>query len=186
MRTRGCLSSCDESGFDLRCRTVYGYAKKGDRAILNVPRITRVGRHSDRLHSLVMAMHMDGTCHHQVVLGSVNGNIFSQFIATAPFPPGTVVLLDNHSMHKTAAVRAEAARLGYTLLFTPPYSPEFNPIELMFGSIKGEFYKLRYTPAGLNNVGVGVETCVSETVDPLAVGKCFRHVSQIIDGVKRF
>ena len=52
-------------------------------------------------------------------------------------------MLDNASIHKTQDLRAVVLNKGYHLLFTPPYSPEFNPIELVFGQIKNAFYKSR-------------------------------------------
>ena len=42
---------------------------------------------------------------------------------------GDVVVMDNLSSHKAPAVRAAIESVGATLLFLPPYSPDFNPIE---------------------------------------------------------
>ncbi|MCP4922360.1 MAG: hypothetical protein GY913_36130, partial [Proteobacteria bacterium] len=41
--------------------------------------------------------------------------------------PGDVLVMDNLSVHKVAAVRRLLEEAGVTLLFQPPYSPEFNP-----------------------------------------------------------
>lgn len=182
---RGTLSSWDESGFDLRCHPLYGYALRGHRAIVNVPTSRCRGTNADRHHSLLMAMHMNGEYHAEVLTGPVGGDRFAAFVASAPFPPGTVVLLDNHSMHKTRSVRLEAARRGYTLLHTPAYSPEFNPIELMFGMTKNLFYKLRYSGDGIVNVGDAVEQCLDESSRPDCITGCFRHVAGIIDGTTK-
>lgn len=182
---RGTLSSWDESGFDLRCHPLYGYALRGHRAIVNVPKSKCKGKNSDRHHSLVMAMHMDGGHHAEVLTGPVGGERFAAFVASTPFPPGTVVLLDNHSMHKTRAVRLEAARRGYSLLYTPAYSPEFNPIELMFGATKNFFYRLRYSDDGITNVGDAVVHCLGAAARPDCITGCFHHVASIIQGTKR-
>ena len=176
----GSLSSWDESGFDLRCHPIYGYAPRGQRAILNVPRIKCKG--AGRHHSLLMAMHMNGERHDVLLQGSVGSDQFAAFVASAPFPSGTVVLLDNHSMHKTVAVRAAAASKGYTFLHTPAYSPEFNPIELMFGATKNLFYKLRYSEEEFADVGEGVGRCLDAAAYPASIQGCFRHVRGIIDG----
>ena len=98
---------------------------------------------------------------------------------TVPFSPGTVILLDNHSMHKTKEVREAAENKGYTLLYTPPYSPEFNPIELAFGITKSIFYKLRYT----DSFGDDMLSCINSCLDHLTVtsiSRCFRHVNKLI------
>jgi hypothetical protein len=182
---QGRLSSWDESGFDLRCHPLYGYARRGERAILKVPKSKCKGKGADRHHSLVMAMHMNGDYHRQILRGPVGGAQFADLIATAPFPGGTVILLDNHSMHKTAAVRAEAVRRGYTLLYTPAYSPEFNPIELMFGVTKNVFYKLRYSDQGISNVGDAVSECLDSVASTECITGCFNHVAGIIHGTKK-
>jgi transposase len=49
---------------------------------------------------------------------------------------GDVVVMDNLPAHKPAAVRAAVARAGATLLYLPPYSPDFNPIENAFAKLK--------------------------------------------------
>lgn len=181
---QGRLSSWDESGFDLRCHPLYGYAPRGRRAILNVPRSKCKGKGADRHHSLVMAVHMNGVFHRRILQGPVGGTQFAELVASAPFPSGTVLLLDNHSMHKTVAVREEAARRGYTLLYTPAYSPEFNPIELMFGVTKNVFYKRRYSDEGIVNVGDAVDQCLDSVANPECITGCFHHVAGIICGTK--
>lgn len=59
-----------------------------------------------------------------------------------------VMILDNGPIHRTKAVDAHARELGIELVFLPPYSPQFNPIELVWKSIKravsGMFILERY------------------------------------------
>ena len=50
--------------------------------------------------------------------------------------PGDVVVMDNLSAHKGSAVIEAIEEAGATVCFTPPYSPEFNPIEKMWGKLK--------------------------------------------------
>ena len=50
--------------------------------------------------------------------------------------PGDVVVLDNLTMHKQPEVQAAIERVGARLRFLPPYSPDFNPIELAFAKLK--------------------------------------------------
>ena len=50
--------------------------------------------------------------------------------------PGDVVVLDNLAMHKQPAVQVAIERVGARLRFLPPYSPDFNPIELAFAKLR--------------------------------------------------
>ena len=50
--------------------------------------------------------------------------------------PGDIVVLDNLSSHKGEAIKAAIEAAGATLMFLPPYSPDLNPIELMFSKLK--------------------------------------------------
>ena len=49
---------------------------------------------------------------------------------------GDVVVLDNLGSHKGIAVRRAIRDVGAHLLFLPPYSPDLNPIEMMFAKLK--------------------------------------------------
>ena len=50
--------------------------------------------------------------------------------------PGDVVVLDNLAAHKQPEVRVVIEQAGALLRFLPPYSPDFNPIELAFAKLK--------------------------------------------------
>ncbi len=55
--------------------------------------------------------------------------------------PGDIVIMDNLSVHKSAAVRAAIEGTGAELRFLPPYSPDFNPIEMAFAKLKARLRK---------------------------------------------
>lgn len=171
----GTLAAVDESGFDQRARPVYGYAPRSKPAILVIPSSKIQHVH----YSLVLAAHMKGLTHSTMHVGSVDGPRFASFVDDLPFPMGTVLVLDNASIHKCAAVRQIAADRGYKLLFTPPYTPEFNPVEMMFGVIKNKFYKDRYaTSFGDLGMSECVHACVDYGTWPSCVSGCFRHVAE--------
>lgn len=74
-----------------------------------------------------------------VVDGPINGAIFLAWVQQFLVPtlkPGDVVVLDNLGSHKGAAVRRAIRTAGAHLLFLPPYSPDLNPIEMMFAKLK--------------------------------------------------
>lgn len=73
--------------------------------------------------------------------GSCNTARFVEFLHECSLPEGTVVLLDNVSFHRARDVQAFAIAANVTLLYTPPYSPWFNPIEGCFSIVKRAFYR---------------------------------------------
>jgi len=172
----GTLACCDESGFDHRARPIYGYAVKSQQCILTVPYSKCKHIH----YSLTQGIHMDGSSHYVFKEGSNRAVDFEQFLETLPFESGTVLILDNSSLHKTKRARAIAENKGIRLLYTPPYTPEYNPIELLFGSVKGSFYKSRYS----TQFGDDVQQCAKNSVDAMTtvecVQGCFRHVSALV------
>jgi transposase len=71
--------------------------------------------------------------------GAMNGNVFLAYVSQVLVPtlaPGDVVVMDNLPAHKAAGVRDAIAKAGASLLYLPPYSPDFNPIENAFAKLK--------------------------------------------------
>ena len=69
----------------------------------------------------------------------MTGERFRAYVAETLVPtlrPGDVVILDNLGAHKVAGVREAIEATGARLLYLPPYSPAFNPIELAFAKLK--------------------------------------------------
>jgi len=74
-----------------------------------------------------------------VVDGAVNGDVFEAFVEQVLVPdlrPGDVVIMDNLSSHKRPRVRQLIEEAGARLVYLPAYSPDLNPIELIFAKIK--------------------------------------------------
>jgi transposase len=71
--------------------------------------------------------------------GPINGETFLAWVRHELAPTlrqGDVVVLDNLGSHKGQAVRRAIRKAGAHLLFLPPYSPDLNPIEMMFAKLK--------------------------------------------------
>jgi transposase len=69
----------------------------------------------------------------------MNGDAFLAYVEHVLVPelrPGDVVVMDNLSVHKSAAIRGAIQAAGAELRFLPPYSPDFNPIEQAFAKLK--------------------------------------------------
>ena len=72
-----------------------------------------------------------------VLSGPINRDAFEAYVAQGLLPelqPGDIVVMDNLSSHKGPRVRALIEGADAGLLFLPPYSPDFNPIENAFAS----------------------------------------------------
>ncbi len=74
-----------------------------------------------------------------VLDGPINGEAFQAYVDQVLVPelrPGDVVVMDNLGSHKGAGVRPAIEAAGASLLYLPPYSPDFNPIENAFAKLK--------------------------------------------------
>jgi transposase len=90
--------------------------------------------------------------------GAMNGAVFLAYVDQVLVPtlkPGDTVVMDNLPAHKSAAVREAIEKAGATLMFLPPYSPDFNPIENAFAKLKALLRKAaeRTVTALWNTVG---------------------------------
>ena len=110
-----------------------------------------------------------------VVDGAVNGDIFEAFVEQVLVPElcaGDVVAMDNLSSHKRARTRELIEDTGAELVFLPPYSPDLNPIELVFSKIK---QRLRTLGCRTKNALWQTMQSVLDTVTPTNATNCYRH-----------
>lgn len=80
-----------------------------------------------------------------VIQGAMDGPAFETYIETQLAPalaPGTVVILDNLSTHKSQRAAQALRRRGCWFLFLPPYSPDLNPIEMAFAKLKAHLRRI--------------------------------------------
>jgi transposase len=71
--------------------------------------------------------------------GAMNGQVFLAYVEQVLVPtlsPGDVVIMDNLPAHKAAGIRDAIEAAGASLLYLPPYSPDFNPIENAFSKLE--------------------------------------------------
>ena len=71
--------------------------------------------------------------------GPINGETFRTYVEKVLVPvlrPGDVVIMDNLGSHKSKAVRQAIRAAGAKLFFLPKYSPDLNPIEMLFAKLK--------------------------------------------------
>lgn len=110
-----------------------GRAPRGERCRAGVP-------HGHwKTTTFTGALRLTGMTAPFVYDGAMNGNVFRAYVEQVLVPtllPGDVVVMDNLPAHKAAGVREAIERVGARLLFLPPYSPDFNPIENAFARLK--------------------------------------------------
>lgn len=100
-------------------------------------------------YSILPAICLDGIVHLEVLENGVTGEDFRRFVQDLlprmnKWPlPNSVLVIDNTSIHKVAGIREMVEEHGARLLYLPSYSPDFNPIELAFSSIKAWMRKNR-------------------------------------------
>lgn len=102
--------------------------------------------------------------------GSVNGRVFLRFVRTRLVPwirPGDVVVMDNLNSHKMLAVRVAIEAAGATPLYLPTYSPELNPIELLWPHLK----------RALRSLGMDTEDELRAEVRRLRPGVPLDHIA---------
>jgi transposase len=125
----------DEMGVHTSLAPLYGYAPRGERVHMEVPRSR--GKNTTLLASMTLLGGMGET---MAVEGSTDQEVFEAYVEHALTPTleaGQVVIMDNLSAHKPARVRELIEERDCELIYLPAYSPDFNPIEEAFSKIKG-------------------------------------------------
>jgi transposase len=92
-----------------------------------------------KIMTAVAAVRLDGLVAPFTIDAAMDGEIFFTYVQQVLVPTlreRDVVVMDNLQPHKRPAVRALIEAAGATLLFLPPYSPDFNPIEMIWSKVK--------------------------------------------------
>ncbi|CAN5682223.1 hypothetical protein BH20ACT10_BH20ACT10_18420 [soil metagenome] len=129
-----CFVFVDECSANTSLAPLYGWAAKGKRANQSVPR--NWGKNITLLSAIGKERGMGASL---VVEGSTNRAVFETYLEYVLCPTlrqGHVVVMDNLSSHKGGRVRELVEERGCELVYLPPYSPDFNPIEQAFSKIK--------------------------------------------------
>ncbi|MFC6659305.1 IS630 family transposase [Deinococcus multiflagellatus] len=123
----------DESGFHTAMTRGYARAPSHRRAMGVVP------RNHGKNHTLICTLTLAGPVAPLVMDGAVNGVNFEWYVREMLCPTlrsEQVVVMDNLSSHHRASIRTLIEGCGCTLVYLPPYSPDFNPIEQLFSKVK--------------------------------------------------
>jgi len=147
----------DETWASTKMARTHGRARRGERLRAAVP-------HGHWMTTTFVAgLRNSGMIAPMVLDGPINGELFQDYVEQVLVPelhPGDVVVMDNLGSHKGAGVRAAIEAAGASLLYLPPYSPDFNPIENAFAKLKAMLRKaaVRTLDALWNVIGQAIET----------------------------
>jgi transposase len=123
----------DECGTHTSLAPFYGYAPKGERLYLPVPR-TR-GKNT----TVLTSMSMEGMGPSLAVEGATTARVFETYVEKVLVPSlraGQIVVMDNLGAHRPKRIRELIEQHGCELVYLPAYSPDYNPIEEAFAKIK--------------------------------------------------
>ncbi len=128
----------DETGASTKMARLYGRARRGERCRAPIP-------HGHwKTTTFTGALRLEGLTAPMVLDGPMNAAAFQAYIEQVLVPtlkPGDIVVMDNLPAHKPAGVRRSIKAAGADLLYLPPYSPDFNPIEMAFAKLKASLKK---------------------------------------------
>jgi len=123
----------DEMGANTSLAPLHAWSQRGERAYLSVP------RNRGKNTTLLASMTSEGMGPCLAVEGGTTKAVFEAYVEHVLAPslrPGQVVVMDNLAAHKGEEVRELIEERGCEVLFLPPYSPDYNPIEEAFSKIK--------------------------------------------------
>ena len=125
--------------------------------------------------TLIAALGIEGVRCSTLVDGPIDADLFEAFVAQVLLPQlreGDLVVLDNLSSHKRARTRRLIESAGARLIYLPPYSPDLNPIEMIFAKVK---HLLRSLACRTGEALWGVMQSVLDQVTATDAANCFQH-----------
>jgi transposase len=128
----------DECGTNTKMARTRGRSRRGERCRAAIP-------HGHwKTTTLVAALTTSGITAPMILDGAMDGDMFTAYVThmlAKELKPGDMVIMDNLPAHKVAAARQAIEGTGARLIHLPPYSPDFNPIEMAFSQIKAHLKK---------------------------------------------
>ncbi len=151
----------DESGAKTNLTRLRGRAQRGQRVVASCP-------HGHwQTTTMIGAIRVGGPSACVTIEGPTDTKMFEAYVREALCPtlhPGDVVILDNLSPHKGTEALTLIAESGAEVRFLPPYSPDLNPIELMWSKVKASLRsaQARTQPHLLDAIASSLETITSQ------------------------
>ena len=123
----------DETGIDTYLHREYAYARRGEKVVGYIcgKKYRRVGIVAAQMGKNILApLKYEGT---------MDSTLFEVWFETRlmrELPPECVIVMDNAAFHRKRRLASITQNYGHTLIFLPPYAPEYNPIENFWAWLK--------------------------------------------------
>ncbi len=165
------LRFLDEAGATTVLTRLYARAIGGARTSEAVP------RNYGASTSMISTIGCRGVEATMLIEGSVDTTVFNEYCEQVLRPSlkvGEVIVLDNLGAHRASRIEEIADSCGATVLWLPPYSPDFSPIELMWSKVKAYLKKVKA------RTQTELEKAIAAALSTITVSDClnwFRHCS---------
>ncbi len=158
----------DETGSHAAMARRVGWSQRGERVAIEKPVYAKNV-------SVIGVIGLRGVVTSMAVQGSVDTEVFAAFVREFLLPelePGDILVMDNLHVHKVQSVLSLFEAADVTVLFQPPYSPDLNPIELLWARVKGRLRQMtpRTIPRLIRDIGKALNE-----VTPENCAAWFRH-----------
>ena len=158
----------DETAASTKMARLHGRAPQGERLRAGVPHghwktVTFVG-----------ALRLSGMAAPMILDGPITAEWFLAYVEQVLVPtlrPGDIVILDNLAAHKGKPVQQAIEAADASILFLPPYSPDFNPIEKAFAKLKALLRKAAARTLDL------LQRVIAESLDAFTPQECANYVA---------
>ena len=130
----------DESGVNIDMTRHYGRAPHKERAVDHTPENTPTNT------TILSSIRLDGSTAYTTYQGGTTGDRFVEYLENDLIPTlheGDIIIMDNMRSHHIKKVADVIQNAKMHLLYLPPYSPDFNPIEKMWSKIKSILRKMK-------------------------------------------
>jgi transposase len=156
----------DETWASTKMGRSHGRALRGERLRMSVP-------HGHwKTTTFIAGLRLSGMVAPMVIDGPINREAFEAYVQQILVPelkPGDIVIMDNLGSHKSQVVRNLIEAAGAELLFLPPYSPDFNPIEKAFSKLKALLRK------AAERTVEGLWATIGKSVDAFHPNECTNY-----------
>jgi transposase len=170
------LKFLDEAGATTVLTRLYARALGGARTTEAVP------RNYGQSTSMIATLSINGVEAPMLIEGSVDTLVFNAYceeVLRSTLKSGDVIVLDNLTAHRASRIEEIAAECGACVLWLPPYSPDFSPIELMWSKVKAYLKKVKARTQS------ELEKAIAEALETITVSDCrnwFRHCGYQVTG----
>lgn len=152
--TENVVVAClDEVGFSSKIKPLYNWYLKGKEIKIKCKINTK-----ERINTSVCScISNTGSQQYSCLNVPYKTTSLLDFLQIISLPVGSILLMDNVPFHHSKKIIEYIKNQGWILIFTPPYSPWFNPIENIFGMIKNQYRKI-------NDIHKSFSSITSETI----------------------